>query len=202
VDFELANRFGFVIKPVAMARHHGGTIEARVHPAMVPRAWLLSHVPGAKNALYVRSHGLGPSLYYGAGAGMMPTATAVVSDVIEVCRNIQAGVTGRLPPRSFRRMTELPLLPAADMQSRFYMRFTVLDQAGVLGKLTTILGSHAISIAQALQEGPRAPDRPVTIVMLTHEAREGDLRDALARIDELEATTSPTAVIRILGGDS
>src|SRR5688572_10323346 len=95
IDFEMAARFGYVIKPLVIAAQHDDGIEARVHPAMIPTGWLLAAVSGAKNALYVKSYALGPSLYYGAGAGMMPTAMAVVSDLIEVTRNVAAGATGR-----------------------------------------------------------------------------------------------------------
>jgi len=109
IDFEYADRFGYVIKPLVIAAEHESGIEARVHPAMVPKNWLLASVPGAKNALYVDSYALGPSLYYGAGAGMMPTAMAVVSDLNEVCRNIQAGSTGHMPVRSYRRLADKPL---------------------------------------------------------------------------------------------
>jgi homoserine dehydrogenase len=199
VDFELADRFGYVIKPLVVGRQSEHGIEARVHPAMLPKSWLLASVPDAKNALYVRSYALGASMFYGAGAGMMPTAMAVVSDLIEVSRNIQAGATGRLPLRSFQRMTARPLCPIESVSSRYYMRFGVLDRPGVLGQITTLLGKHDISIAQVVQEGPRDPGRPVMVVALTHEAREGDVRAALTQIGELRAVVEPTAVIRMVG---
>ena len=196
-DFEYADRFGYVIKPLAIARHHKGSIEARVHPTMIPKSWLLSAVSGAKNAVFVWSYALGGSMYYGAGAGMMPTAMSAASDLIEVARNIQAKATGALPIRSYQQMQHLPLRPIEDIRTSYYMRFGVLDRPGVLAQLTSILGAHGVSIAQVVQESPRAPDKPVRVVVLTHEAREGDVRAALREIDELEAVAEPTGVIRV-----
>jgi homoserine dehydrogenase len=197
IDFEMAARFGYVIKPLVIAAHHEDGIEARVHPAMIPTGWLLAAVSGAKNALYVKSYALGPSLYYGAGAGMMPTAMAVVSDLIEVTRNVTAGVTGRLPLRSYHRMQEHPVRPMDQLTSRYYMRFAVLDRPGVLGQLTTVLGDHEISLAQVVQEGPRDPGRPVNVVMLTHRAREGNVRHALHQIGKLAVVVEAPALIRM-----
>jgi homoserine dehydrogenase len=200
IDFAYAERFGYVIKPLAIAREHpDGTLEARVHPTMIPASWLLAAVPGAKNALYVDSYALGPSLYYGAGAGMMPTAMAAVSDVIEVARNIKAGATGALPVRSFQRLVARPVREIAELRSKYYMRFGVLDRPGVLGQITTILGEHEISLSQIVQEGPRDPNRPVRVVVLTHEAREGNMRLALAQIQKLTVVVEPAALIRIAG---
>ncbi len=197
IDFEYADRFGHVIKPLVIARQHGDGIEARVHPAMVPKKWLLADVPDAQNALYVRSYALGPSLYYGAGAGMMPTAMAVVSDLIEVGRNVMAGSSSSLPLRSYQRMANLPLRDVSELRSRYYLRFGVLDQLGVLGELTTILGRSGISIAQVVQEGPRAPDMPVRVVVMSHEAKERDVNQALAQIAELKPVIEPAVVVRI-----
>ncbi len=197
IDFDYADRFGYVVKPLAIAVEHEDGIEVRVHPTMLPKEWLLASVPGAKNALYVHSYALGPSMYYGAGAGMMPTAVAAVSDLIEVCRNVQAGVTGHLPMRSYKRMANRPIRDIGKLRSRYYMRFGVLDRPGVLGQLTQILGDHEISISQVVQEGPREPERPVRVVVLTHEAQESNVRHALAQIDKLTAVVEPAALVRI-----
>jgi len=197
VDFEYADRFGYVIKPLAIAREHAEGVEARVHPTMIPKNWLLASVSGAKNALYVKSYALGPSLYYGAGAGMMPTAVACVSDVIEVSRNVQAQAAGHLPMRSYRRMVNRPVLDHGRLRSRYYMRFGVLDRPGVLGQLANVLGDHEISIEQVVQEGPREAERPVRIVVTTHEATEGNVGHALEQIGKLAAVVEPAVVIRI-----
>ncbi|RMH43891.1 MAG: homoserine dehydrogenase [Deltaproteobacteria bacterium] len=197
VDFAFADRFGYVIKPLAIARAHDDGLELRVHPTMVPKSWLLASVPGANNALYVRSYALGPSMYYGAGAGMMPTAVAAVSDLIEVSRNVLANAAGHLPLRSYARMPNRPVRDIGRLDTPYYMRFGVLDRPGVLGQLTTVLGDHQISIAQVVQEGPREPERPVRVVVLTHAARESNVRHALAQVAKLASVVEPAQIIRI-----
>lgn len=190
IDLTYADRFGYVIKPLVIARDHGGSIEARVHPAFVPANWLLADVSGAKNAVYVQSYALGPSMYYGAGAGMLPTAMSVVSDIIEIGRNLMTSTR----PARHRPHEQRPLMPIADVRSRYYLRFAVRDQPGVLGQLATILGMHKVSIQQVVQD---TGGDPVWVVVLTHEAREGDVRAALAEIDRL--CIDRTRVIRIAG---
>jgi len=204
IDLDYAEKFGYVIKPLVIARAHGhaadAPIEARVHPTLIPRNWLLADVAGAKNAVYVESYALGPSMYYGAGAGMLPTAMSVVSDMIEIGRNIFARAAGS--GRAFRpaQAPARRLVPLADIRTRYYLRFGVHDQPGVLGQLMTILGAHQISIAQVVQDGTRgAGDEPVWVVVLTHEAREGDVRAALAEIDRLAVVRHAARVIRIAG---
>jgi homoserine dehydrogenase len=188
IDLTYAEKFGYVIKPLVIARDHGSAIEARVHPAFVPAHWLLADVSGAKNAVYVQSYALGPSMYYGAGAGMLPTAMSVVSDIIDIGRNLLAKTRPARPRPDANR----PLLPLADIRARYYLRFGVEDQPGVLGKIATMLGSHRVSIQQVVQD---TGGDPVWVVVLTHEAREGDVRAALAEIDRL--CVAQTRVIRI-----
>ena len=200
IDLAYAEKFGYVIKPLVIARDHGAAIEARVHPALIPANWLLADVGGPKNAVYVHSYALGPSLYYGAGAGMLPTAMAVVSDMIEIGRNIFARAAGAAAPHRPRPVEARPLVPLADVTTRYYLRFGVHDQPGVLGQLMTILGAHGVSIAQVVQDAaPPTSNSPVWVVVLTHEAREGALRDALAEIDALAVVQHPARVIRIAG---
>jgi homoserine dehydrogenase len=200
IDLSYADKFGYVIKPLVIARAHGNApdapVEARVHATLIPRNWLLADVAGAKNAVYVQSYALGPSMYYGAGAGMLPTAMSVVSDMIEIGRNIfaRAAGAGRAPraPLEPRK-----LVPLADVRTRYYLRFGVHDQPGVLGQLMTILGAHRISIAQVVQDS--GDTEPVWVVVLTHEAREGDVRAALTEIDQLAVVRQPARLIRIAG---
>jgi homoserine dehydrogenase len=204
IDLAYAKRFGYVVKPVVYAREHvhgsDTAIEARVHPALVPTSWLLASVAGAKNALYVTSYALGASMYYGAGAGMLPTAMAVVSDMIEVSRNLMA--RGARPGRA-RPLGDKPLLPMSEIRTRYYLRFGVADRPGVLGQLTTILGHHGVSIEQVVQDGARAeaPSAPgiARVIVLTHEAREGDVQAALVEIAKLQASVEPGRLIRIAG---
>lgn len=198
VDFEYARRFGFVIKPLVIARRNADAIEARVHPAMVPTSWLLASVPGANNALYVRSFALGPSMYYGAGAGMMPTAMAVVSDLIEVGRRHLSRAAGASPPRLQHSTITRPIAPMEHLRSCYYLRFSVPDRPGVLGQLTTILGEHDISIARVIQDGVGGPQRPVRVVIVTHEACEGDIQRALKCIDKTQIVYPTTSLLRML----
>ncbi|MBP6841452.1 MAG: homoserine dehydrogenase [Kofleriaceae bacterium] len=201
VDIAYAGKLGYVIKPLALARDHGHAIEARVHPTLVPAHWLLADVPGAKNALYVHSRALGSSMYYGAGAGMLPTAVAVVSDLIEIARNITARAAGAPPMRRHQAAAGRPLLPAREIRSRYYLRFAVADRPGVLGQLMTVLGAHHTSVAQVIQEeaepGPGGAAPTARVVVITHEAQEGQVRAALAEIDALPAVMAPTRVLRI-----
>jgi homoserine dehydrogenase len=194
IDLTYAEKFGYVIKPLVIARDHGSAVEARVHPALIPQHWLLADVAGAKNAVYVQSYALGPSMYYGAGAGMLPTAMAVVSDMIEIGRNMfaRAAGAGRAPRLQAEART---LVPLSEIRTKYYLRFGVHDQPGVLGRLMTILGQHGVSIAQVVQDS--AGVDPVWVVVLTHEAREGDVRAALAEIDRLEVVRARPCVIRI-----
>ncbi|HEU0031649.1 MAG TPA: homoserine dehydrogenase [Kofleriaceae bacterium] len=198
IDLTYADQFGYVIKPLVIARRHDAAVEARVHPTLIPKHWLLADVAGAKNAVYVHSYALGPSMYYGAGAGMLPTAMAVVSDMIEIGRNMfaRAAGAGRAPrpaPEAIRAV-----VPIADIRTRYYLRFGVADRPGVLGQLMTILGAHDISIAQVIQDATAgATDEPVWVVVVTHEAREGNVRAALAEIDRLPITRAPARLIRI-----
>jgi homoserine dehydrogenase len=195
IDLAYADKFGFIIKPLVIARDHGTFVEARVHATLIPRNWLLADVAGAKNAVYVQSYALGPSMYYGAGAGMLPTAMSVVSDMIELGRNMFARAAGagraQLTPLAPRE-----LMPMADLRTRYYLRFGVHDQPGVLGQLMTILGAHRVSIAQVVQDGD-AKHEPVWVVVLTHEAREGDVRAALTEIDRLPIVKQAARLIRI-----
>jgi homoserine dehydrogenase len=201
IDLMYADKFGYTIKPLVIARAHGdgpdAKIEARVHATLIPHNWLLADVNGAKNAVYVQSYALGPSMYYGAGAGMLPTAMSVVSDMIEIGRNMaaRAAGAGRAPKQV---VAKRELMPLAELRTRYYLRFGVHDEPGVLGRLMTILGAHQVSIAQVVQDGdPKQPDRPVWVVVLTHEAREGEVRAALAEIDRLPIVREAARLIRI-----
>jgi len=204
IDLGYAEKFGYVIKPLVIARAHGeeadSPIEARVHAALIPSNWLLADVSGAKNAVFVHSYALGPSMYYGAGAGMLPTAMAVVSDMIEVGRNMAARAGAPTAPQRPRPVVARPLIPLSEIRTQYYLRFGVADQPGVLGQLMTILGAHGVSIAQVVQDGARGETAgPVWVVVLTHVAREGNVRDALSEIEQLPILRERARVIRIAG---
>lgn len=198
LDIGFAREFGYVIKLLAIAKQDGAEIEARVHPTMVPRAHLLADVNGAYNAIAVQGEALGASMYFGLGAGMMPTATAVVADLMEVARNRLTGTPGRVAPLGYplAQQRRVRLKPMDDLVSEYYLRFLVVDRPGVLAKISGILGAHEISIASVIQK-EREHGASVPIVIRTHHARERNLRHALRRIDRLAAVRAKSVLIRI-----
>jgi homoserine dehydrogenase len=200
IDFRYAERFGYVIKPLVIGKDHGDSVEARVHPTLIPRRFMLASVNGVYNAVYVSSYALGNSMYYGRGAGMMPTAVAVVSDVIEVSRNLLSSSAGGSPLRASRRrgdMKERRIRDPGELSSRYYLRFGVVDKPGVLAQLAGMLGEHEISISEVVQEGQRQEGKPVTVVVTTHRALEKNVQAALAIINRLPTVREPTRLLRI-----
>ncbi len=199
VDIAFAREFGYTIKLLAIAKQRGNGIEARVHPTMIPSGHLLATVSGAFNAIYVKGDFVGSSLYYGQGAGKLPTASAVVSDVIEIARNIGKGVTGRIPPSGFHDQVSgerSAVFPHEDVESEYYLRFLVVDKPGVLSKIAGVLGAHQISISSVLQKG-REKESAVPIFIVTHQAKEKDMRKALEETDRLPVVLDRTRAIRI-----
>ena len=199
-DIRYARELGFKIKLLAIAKLRDGEIEARVHPTMLPEDYLIAKVDGVFNAIYVVGDALGPAMFYGRGAGDMPTASAVISDVIDISRDILYGKSGRMPVASFRKgnRKKLSVMPIDKVRCRYYMRFTALDHPGVLSKISGILGRHDISISSVIQHG-RDAGSAVPIVVMTHRAVEKNVRKALAKIDELEVISARTVVIRVEG---
>lgn len=197
LDMSFARRFGYVIKPLAVARPTDDGLDLRVHPALVPRGSVLASIHGALNAVHVEGAMLGPCLMSGPGAGAFPTAMSVVSDLVDVGRNMRGGAHARVPSRAFRgaSLVDLPVRPASEHRSRFYLRFGVRDRAGVLARIAGVLGGFGVSIEQMVQEG--GTGGPATIVILTHEAREGDVREALAELDRAQHTTVQSRALRI-----
>jgi homoserine dehydrogenase len=196
-DIEFARRFGYVIKPLAVARAlESGELDLRVHPALVDKDNPLAHINGALNAVHIEGAALGPCLLSGLGAGALPTAVSVVSDIVDVGRNLFSQASGRVAGSSFTAARTMRVRSIDDYRGRYYLRFSVLDQRGVLGKLATALGERDVSIEQMVQEG-HGKDAPVSVVLLTHPAREGDLRAALAGIDRLSFVVQPTRALRI-----
>jgi len=204
LDFEMAREFGYRIKLLGIAKHGrradgGEFIEARVHPTMIPRHSLLADVDGAMNAVAVRGDAVGPTLFYGAGAGEMPTASAVVGDLMEIAREIRTGASGRVAPLSYpvAELVEQPLIPLGELVGRCYLRFTAVDRPGVLAHITEVLGQHGISIEAVSQRGRGHAGESVPVIMLTHPAKESDVRGALEQIDGLNDVTAPSRLVRI-----
>ncbi|NPB08853.1 MAG: homoserine dehydrogenase [Thermodesulfobacteria bacterium] len=201
LDLSFARELGFVTKLLAICRETGEGLEVRVHPALIREDHVLSSVRMAYNAFYIRGDAVGDILLYGLGAGQMPTGSAVVSDIVDLARNVLAGASGRVPPLSYQMaaLSSQPLKPMEDVVCRYYFRFSAIDRPGVLSKIAGVLGEKGISIAAVIQKG-REEKGSVPIVMLTHEAREAAVREALARIDHLDIVTAPTKILRIEEG--
>jgi homoserine dehydrogenase len=207
VDFEAANEFGFRIKLLGIAKARRGEdgsdrIEPRVHPTMIPAASLLANVDGAMNAVAVTGDVVGPTLFYGAGAGEFPTASALVSDLIEIAREVRRGSAGRVAPLSYlpRELGPKPLVPLGELVGRYYLRFTAVDRPGVLAHIASVLGEHEISIESMIQKGRADSAGSVPVLIMTHPAREWAIRSALEIIDRLDDVTAPTYLIRIEEG--
>jgi homoserine dehydrogenase len=203
-DFVWGREFGYALKLLAVARRCGPAagdprgpdqIEARVHPAFIPRDSLLAGVRGAMNAVVLRSEALGPSMLYGQGAGAMPTGSAVVSDIIDLTRNILSGSPGRVPLPPEKPL--VTLRPHAEIRCAYYLHCSVRDEPGVLAAIAATLASRSISVAAVQQRGQADPKAPVPLVFVTHEAREADLRAAIEEIDRKPFTLRPTRLIRI-----
>jgi homoserine dehydrogenase len=199
LDIQFGREFGYRIKLLAIAKMEKGKIEARVHPTMIPEGHLLSTVEGVFNAIYIKGDAIGPALFYGQGAGQMPTASAVVSDLVELGRNLLVQAKGpRVPSLSYQEFAieKNPLKRIEEVVMPYYMRFSALDQPGVLSKISGILGKNDISIASVIQKGRRIKGS-VPIVMMTHEAKEKNVRRALGEINRLGAILGKTMFIRV-----
>jgi homoserine dehydrogenase len=196
IDHRFAARFGFTIKHLAIGRDRGDAVELRVHPALVRRDTILANVSGVLNAIAIEGRALGPCLLSGRGAGDLPTAVSVVADVVDVARARINGAAG-LATRGIQ-LEARPLMALADIESRYYLRFQVFDQPGVLARIAGALGDARVSIEQMVQEGGGdASGAPVQVVMLTHECKERDLRRALEVLGSADYVAKPTRVLRI-----
>jgi len=204
-DIEYARELGYRIKLLAIAKAtapdgtSGGGVEVRVHPTMIPAASPLAAVSGVFNGISLTGDAVGDLMFYGRGAGQMPTASAVLSDVVEVARRIAHGIPSLSLELPSVGPTAMPLTPIEAIRSCYYLRVTAQDKPGVLSRVAGILGEHDISIANVIQKG-RGVREAIPVVMLTHEARERDMRAALAKIDRLRDVAAATMMIRVEGG--
>jgi homoserine dehydrogenase len=198
LDIDFARQFGYRIKLLAISKNHGDRVEARVHPTMIPEGNLLSTISGSLNALNISGDAVGDVMLYGHGAGMMPTASAVVGDVVDIARNLSRGATGRVPLRSFQpdKIGRIPIVSVDELVTHYYFRFTVKDQPGVLSTIAGILGEYGISI-QSVQQKGRKSSGAVPVVMLTHRAREADVQKAFRRIEALDVVDEKPMLIRL-----
>ena len=198
LDIEFAGQFGYRIKLLAISKFQNQRVEARVHPTMMPFKNLLTSINGTVNAITVSGDAVDDILLYGRGAGMMPTASAVVSDIVDIARNILSGTVRRIPPLSYQResIRKIPVLPMDDLVTHYYFRFAALDHPGVLSTISGILGKYNISLQSVHQKG-RKTNGSVPLVMLTHRAQEVDVKRALAEISDLNVVSDEPVLIRI-----
>ena len=202
IDIEFARQFGYRIKLLAISRNHGDHVEARVHPTMVPEKHLLANINGAYNAIHFKGDMVGNVVLYGLGAGMMPTGSAVVADVVDIARNIMTNALERVPCLSYlpEHFADRRITPLEELRCPYYFRMTAMDKPGVLSTIAGILGKHSISIESVIQQG-RDHAESVPLVIQTHEAGEEAVQKAIAEIDALDIVTDKTVKIRILKTD-
>ena len=204
-DIKFAEEFGYKIKLLAVAKATGGLassidgkLELRVHPTMLPKDYLISKVDGVFNAIFVKGDAVGDTLYYGRGAGAMPTGSAVVADICDIARGIK---TGAIQSILGIKEAGVNIKGIEEIESMYYFRFSALDRPGVLSKISGILGAHNISIASVIQKDRRVGEA-VPLVILTHRAVERDIRNAVAEIDKLPVLADKTRYIRVEGPES
>ncbi|GMW00215.1 MAG: homoserine dehydrogenase [Candidatus Hydrogenedentota bacterium] len=191
-DVAYATEMGYVIKLLAIIQGGNGSIEARVHPTLVPEDKLLASVRNEFNAIYVESDIADKTLYYGRGAGRMPTASAVVADIVDIARRDDSPA-----PVPFNYGPKLPVKDIGDITSQYYLRLTTHDTPGVLGRVCTILGDHGVSIASCIQKDPHGSEY-LPVVLMTHETKESALQAAVQQIDGLDSIPELTHMIRVL----
>jgi homoserine dehydrogenase len=197
-DIEYARELGYRIKLLAIAKAGEAGVEARVHPTMIPAASPLAAVSGVFNAVFLTGDAVGDLMFYGRGAGQLPTASAVWSDVLEIARRIAHGIPSlALELPSSRR--SMAVAPMESIRCCYYLRVMMQDRPGALSRVAGILGDNDISIANVIQKG-RGTREAVPVVMLTHEARERDMRAALAKIDRMRDVAATTTMLRVEGG--
>ncbi len=198
LDVEYARELGYRIKLLAICRCAGGQLDARVHPTLVPEQHMLSQVQRTFNAIFLQTADVGPTMFYGRGAGMLPTGSAVVADIMAVARDAGFSGSNRVPlPLNGEQAINLRLQPVKEIQSRYYLRFSADDRPGVLSRIAGILGRNHISISSVIQKGRKTHGGTVSIFMITHEACESDMQKAMRQIKRLAIMRSDTMLIRI-----
>ncbi|MBT3267597.1 homoserine dehydrogenase [Candidatus Poribacteria bacterium] len=196
-DIEYARELGYTIKLLGISQRSGDGVSVRVHPTMIPDTSVLANVNDAFNAVAVVGDAVGPTLYYGQGAGELPTASAVVADIIDAARVVVTGSPAEIPSCwDPNRAKAMAIDPMDSCESRYYLRLQVEDRPGVLADIGAILGRHAISMSAVIQKAPHCEDS-VPLVLLTHRALEANLQAALREISDLPCTRQPNVCIRV-----
>ena len=198
-DIAYAREIGYRIKHLGIARNTEKGIELRVHPTLVPEKSLIAEVDGVMNSVMVRGDAVGPTLFYGAGAGAEPTASSVVADVIDVARSLNCTPESRVPYLAFMKesLSDHPILPMEEVNTAYYLRMSALDKPGVLSEVAQIMSNQGISIEAIIQKQPTPGQDHVTLIMLTNRAEEGDLLTAVRRIEGLTTIAGNVVQIRV-----
>ena len=198
-DVRFAEELGYRIKHLGVTRRTAEGIEMRVHPTLIPHRRLIANVDGVMNAVLAKGDAIGPTLYYGAGAGALPTASAVIADVVDVVRALTTDPTNRVPHLAFQpdELTDTPVLPIDAVETAFYLRITADDRPGVMASIAGILGEEGISIEAIQQKEPADGETTVPLIMLTHRVREASMNRAIERIQEFAGVIGEVLRIRM-----
>lgn len=198
-DVANAEELGYRIKHLGITRRTKQGIELRVHPTFIPHRRLIANVDGVMNAVLVKGDAVGPTLYYGAGAGSLPTASAVVADLVDVVRSLTTDPNNRVPHLAFQSdaLSDDPVLPIEEVSTAFYLRMMAVDQPGVIGKVANILGDAGISIEAMMQKETTAHSGQVPIIMLTHQVQEKAMIAAIKEIESLDTIAGSVTRIRV-----
>ena len=199
LDVEYANKLGYRIKHLGIARKMPDGIELRVHPTLIPKRRLIANVNGVMNAIVIKGDAVGPSLYYGAGAGAEPTASAVVADLIDVARALTSDPENRVPHLAFQAdsLVDIPVLPPDQFKTAYYLRLNAEDKPGTLADVTRILADHHISIEGIIQREPLDDAPAVPIILLTEITMEHEMNAAITKIEALKTVTGKVNRIRL-----
>uniref|UniRef100_UPI000476D8DE homoserine dehydrogenase n=1 Tax=Ideonella sp. B508-1 TaxID=137716 RepID=UPI000476D8DE len=198
LDIRYAEQLGYRIKLLGITKRREEGIELRVHPTLIPAKRLIANVEGAMNAVVVQGDAVGTTLYYGKGAGSEPTASAVIADLVDITRLATADPDHRVPSLAFQpdALADTPILPIGQVQTSFYLRLRVADEAGVLAEITGILADNGISIDAVLQRESAEGEKQTDLIILTHETQEGRLRAAEAKMQALPSVLAPIVSLR------
>jgi homoserine dehydrogenase len=198
-DIRYAEELGYRIKLLGLTKRKPKGFELRVHPTLIPTRRLIANVEGVMNAILVKGDAVGQTMYYGAGAGAEPTASAVVADLVDVARMLTADPEHRVPHLAFQpgQLSSTPILPMGEVETRNYLRMRVQDKPGVLADITRILADQGISIEALVQKEPRGGEEQVDLVMLTHMTVEKNVDAATAKIEKLSVVVGKVTRIRL-----
>lgn len=199
VDVAYAGELGYRIKHLGIARRRENGIEMRVHPTLIPERRLIANVDGVSNAVVVRGDAVGPTLYYGPGAGAEPTASAVISDVVDISRTLTATADNRVSSLGVDadNLSDLPILPIGEVETSYYLRMSAVDKPGVLSKITQVLSDSGISIEALIQKQPWEGEEQVPVILLTNQVTEKHMDNAIQKIEDLDSICGAVVKIRV-----